>query len=57
MRLAAPELLSALEGQTDAAQAVIDNWEKGDFAAAVRTLDGWIATARGAIAEAKGGQS
>jgi hypothetical protein len=26
--------------QTEAAQAVIDNWAEGDLAAVVRTLDG-----------------
>jgi hypothetical protein len=54
LRIAAPELLTALEGQTEAAQAVIDHWAKGDLAAAVRSLDAWIAPAREAIAKAKG---
>jgi hypothetical protein len=56
LRFAAPELLTALEGQTEAAQAVIDNWAKGDLAAAVRGLDAWIAPAYEALAKAKGGQ-
>jgi hypothetical protein len=54
-RLAAQDLLKALEAQTDAAQVVIDSWEKGDLAGAVRTLDGFIPAARAAIAAAKGG--
>jgi hypothetical protein len=54
LRMAAPEMLTALEGQTEAAQAVIDHWAKGDLAAAVRSLDAWIAPAREAIAKAKG---
>ena len=52
---AAGDLLDALEAQTEAAQAVIDNWSEGDLAAAVRTLDGSIEGARAAIAKAKGG--
>jgi hypothetical protein len=57
LRLAAQELLDALEAQTEAAQAVIDAWEKGDLAGAVRMLDGCIPAARAAIAEAKAGVS
>jgi hypothetical protein len=53
-RLAARDLLEALEDQTDAAQAVIDTWEKGDLAGAVRTLAALIPSARAAIAAAKG---
>jgi hypothetical protein len=53
LRLAARDLLEALEGQTDAAQAVIDNWSQGDLAAAVRSLDASIEAARAAIAKAK----
>jgi hypothetical protein len=53
LRLAAPDVLDALEAQTDAAQAVIDAWAKGDLAGAVRMLDGSIPAARGAIAKAK----
>jgi hypothetical protein len=37
-RLAADDLLAALEAQTDAAQAVIDAWEQGDLATAVNGL-------------------
>jgi hypothetical protein len=48
-------LLDALEGQTEAAQAVIDHWAEGDLAAAVRGLDASIDGARAAIAKAKGG--
>jgi hypothetical protein len=53
VRLAARDLLEALESQTDAAQAAIDNWSEGDLAAAVRSLDESIAAARAAIAKAK----
>jgi len=55
VRLAASDLLEALEAQTQAAQGVIDNWSEGDLAAAVRTLDASIDGARAAIAKAKGG--
>jgi len=55
LRLAASGLLEALEDQTEAAQAVIDNWAEGDLAAAVRALDASIDGARAAIAKAKGG--
>jgi hypothetical protein len=50
-------LLEALEAQTEAAQRVIDGWEAGDLAGAVRNLDGSLAAARDAIAKAKGGAS
>ena len=53
LRLAARDLLDALESQTDAAQTVLDNWSEGDLAAAVRSLDGSIKAARAAIAKAK----
>jgi hypothetical protein len=53
LRLAARDLLATLEDQTDAAQAVIDNWTEGDLAAAVRALDASIADGRAAIAKAK----
>jgi hypothetical protein len=53
LQLAASDLLDALEAQTEAAQAVIDNWTEGDLAAAVRALDASIAAARAAIAKAK----
>jgi hypothetical protein len=53
LRRAAPELLGALEAQTNAAQAVIDNWTAGNLAAAVRGLAGSIPAARAALAKAK----
>ena len=53
LRLAARDLLDALEGQTEATQAVVDRWAEGDLAAAVRALDAAIAPARAAIAKAK----
>jgi hypothetical protein len=55
LRLAASDLLDALEAQTERAQAVIDNWERGDLAAAVRALGVSINAARDALAKAKGG--
>jgi len=53
LRLAARDLLDALEVQTAEAQAVINTWAKGDLAAAVRMLDASIPAARAAIARAK----
>jgi hypothetical protein len=53
---AAGDLLAALEGETAAAQAVLDRWAEGDLAGAVRELDAQIATARAAIAKAKEGR-
>jgi hypothetical protein len=52
---AAPDMLDALEAQTEAAQAVIDAWSEGDLAGAVRMLDASLADAQAAIAKAKGG--
>jgi hypothetical protein len=46
-----------LEAQTEAAQAVIDAWVKGDLAGAVRMLDGSIPAARALIAKVQGGVS
>jgi hypothetical protein len=54
LRMAGPELLDILKEQTDAAQAVIDNWSSGDLAAAVNALEGLIEPARGIIARAEG---
>ena len=53
LREAAPEMLEALEAQTEAAQAVIDAWAEGDLAGAVRWLDATLAEARAAIATVK----
>jgi hypothetical protein len=53
LRLAAPDLLQALESQTDAAQAVIENWASGDLAAAVNALERLIDPARAVIAKIK----
>lgn len=50
---AAPELLEAIEDLAHAARAVIDRWEQGDLAGAVRALDASIQPARAAIAKAK----
>jgi hypothetical protein len=57
LRLAASALLKVLEAQTEAAQAVVDSWEAGDLAGAVRGLDASLDGARCAIARAKGGVS
>jgi hypothetical protein len=53
LRLAAPDLVQALESQTDAAQAVIENWASGDLAAAVNALERLIDPARAVIAKIK----
>jgi hypothetical protein len=53
-RLAADDLLAALEAQTEAAQATIDTWEQGDLAGAVNGLDHTIKAARAAILKAQG---
>jgi hypothetical protein len=53
LRRAACDLLEALENQTEAAQAVIDNWSQGDLAAAVNGLDNALEAARAAIAKAR----
>jgi hypothetical protein len=53
LRLAASDLVDALEAQTEVAQAVIDAWETGDLAGAVRELDASIQPARAALAKAK----
>jgi hypothetical protein len=53
LRLAASDVLDALEAQTDAAQAVIDAWASRDLAGAVCVLDGSIPAARDAIAKAR----
>lgn len=55
LRLAAGDLLEALDEQTEATQAVIDAWEMGDLAGAVRTLNAMTDGARVTIAKAKGG--
>lgn len=52
---AAPDLLEALEAQTEAARAVMNAWSEGDLAGAVRMLDASQGDARDAIANAKGG--
>ena len=47
------DVLEALDGIADAAQEVIDNWESGDLAGAVCSLDAWITAAREISAKAK----
>ena len=55
LSLAANDLLEALVAQTEAAQAVLDCWARGNLAGAVCRLDGAVTAARAAIAKAKGG--
>ncbi len=50
LRLAARDLLKALQDQTELAQKVIDNWTTGDLAAAVRALGATLPESRAAIA-------
>lgn len=51
IRAGSRDLQAALEAQTIAAQAVIDAWEYGDLAAAVRALAATILTAAAALDE------
>lgn len=46
---AAPEMRGALTEGVEAAQKVMDSWESGDLAGAVRTLQKWLETARNAV--------
>jgi hypothetical protein len=46
------EVLEMLEELTDAAQAVIDSWDRGDLAGAVRSLNSCIESSRTIIAGA-----
>jgi hypothetical protein len=55
LRKAACDLLAALQAQTEAAKAVIANWEEGDLAGAVRALAASIGEAEDAIARAAPG--
>ena len=55
LRRAAGALRDALAAETEAAQAVIDHWERGDLAGAVRALAASIEPARAALAKATGG--
>jgi len=52
LRRAARDLLAALRAPTEAAKAVIANWEEGDLAGAVRALGASISEAEDAIAQA-----
>ena len=54
LRLAAADLREALAHQTEAAQAVIDHWQRGDLAGAVRGLVATLDEARAALGKAKG---
>lgn len=49
---AALELLDQLQRGVNHAQCVLDSWERGDLAAAIRTMAGWLADARGTINQA-----
>ena len=53
--IAAMELLDALRQGTDAAQRVLDSWERGDLAASIRALSQWLSDARAAIIQATKG--
>ena len=46
---------AALERQSESARAVIDSWENGDLAGAVRDLEDSLTVALKAIADARGG--
>ena len=46
---AAPEMRATLAEGAEVAQQVVDNWESGDLAGAVRTLEGWMKIARASI--------
>jgi len=54
LQLAAGALRDALAAETEAAQAVIDHWERGDLAGAVRALAATLGEARAALAKAQG---
>jgi hypothetical protein len=49
------DLIEALEHQTEAAQAVVDSWERGDLAGAVNGLEHSLDGAVAALAKVKGG--
>lgn len=49
---AALELRDELQRGTNVAQQVVDVWERGDLAAAVRALSTWLADARAALDKA-----
>jgi len=49
---AAPELLEALQNLSDAAALVIERWEKGDLAEAMRLLAADLGNARQAVGKA-----
>ena len=52
---AVEDLIAALERQSESARAVIDSWENGDLAGAVRDLEDSLTVALKAIADARGG--
>ena len=55
MSEAVRDLIDALEGQTEAARAVIESWEQGDLAGAVHGLELSLDESLAAIAKVKGG--
>jgi hypothetical protein len=57
LRIVAPDLRDILKEQTDAAQAVIDNWSSGDLAAAVNALESLIEPARTVIGHRSRGRT
>jgi hypothetical protein len=52
---AVQDLIDAFEGQTEAARAVIESWERGDLAGAVHGLELSLDDSVASIAKAKGG--
>lgn len=49
----APGLLLNVEDGIEAAQRVVNNWERGDLAGAVHALDGWLDDVRATLAKIK----
>jgi len=54
---AAPELLDQLQRGVNHAQSIVDSWERGDLAAAVRELTQWLTGARATLQQATIGDS
>ena len=50
--IAADELLDTLQRGVALAESVVDSWDGGDLAGALRALSQWLAGARAAIAKA-----
>jgi hypothetical protein len=52
---AAPELRDELQRGADVAQQIVDSWEHGDLAAAVRAMSQWLVDARSSLDKATKG--